>query len=210
MPEDIKTSKAQQKAVHKYVKNNYDRIELTVKPKGKKDELKAHAEKQGETLNSFINRAINETIERDNQYTEKPGLGHTASPTSLKTNKNKAKEAAGASEKTGSIPHTQNSSMHPGNKPVLSQEPNYRHKPAAPTHKSSETKMEQLCCETLSSMAGQVQHNKREYGVTENDHIRLQNEAAYNSNTHHETLEEKMERLRKGHPLKIDGVVQRS
>ncbi len=31
-------SKAQQKAVHKYVKNNYDRVELTVKPKGKKDE----------------------------------------------------------------------------------------------------------------------------------------------------------------------------
>ena len=34
-------SKAQQKAVHKYVKNNYDRIELTVKPKGKKEEIKA-------------------------------------------------------------------------------------------------------------------------------------------------------------------------
>ena len=60
------TSKAQQKAVHKYVKNNYDRIELTVKPKGRKDEIKAHAAMHGETLNSFINRAINETIERDN------------------------------------------------------------------------------------------------------------------------------------------------
>lgn len=67
MSEDSKISKAQQKAVHKYVKNNYDRIELTVKPKGKKEELKAHAEKNGETLNSFINRAINEAMERDNQ-----------------------------------------------------------------------------------------------------------------------------------------------
>lgn len=57
------TSKAQQKAVHKYVKNNYDRIELTVKPKGKKEELKAHASMFGdESLNSFINRAIENQI----------------------------------------------------------------------------------------------------------------------------------------------------
>ncbi len=66
MPEETKISKAQQKAVHKYVKNNYDRIELTVKPKGRKEELKAHAEGNGETLNAFINRAINETMKRDN------------------------------------------------------------------------------------------------------------------------------------------------
>lgn len=60
-------SKAQQKAVHKYVKNNYDRVELTVKPKGKKDEIKAHAEKHGESLNSFINRAIDETMRKDSE-----------------------------------------------------------------------------------------------------------------------------------------------
>ncbi len=66
MPEETKISKAQQKAVHKYVKNNYDRIELTVKPKGRKEELKVHAEGNGETLNAFINRAINETMKRDN------------------------------------------------------------------------------------------------------------------------------------------------
>lgn len=65
MQEETKISKAQQKAVHKYVKNNYDRIELTVKPKGKKEELKAHAERNGETLNAFINRAIDETMQRD-------------------------------------------------------------------------------------------------------------------------------------------------
>ena len=52
-------SKAQQKAVHNYVRNNYDRIEVTLKPKGR--------EERGETLNSFINRAIDETIERDNK-----------------------------------------------------------------------------------------------------------------------------------------------
>lgn len=63
-------SKAQQKAVHNYVRNNYDRIELTVKPKGRKDEIKAHAEQQGETLNGFINRAIDEAIKRDTDNKE--------------------------------------------------------------------------------------------------------------------------------------------
>lgn len=71
MPEDSKISKAQQKAVHEYVKRNYDRIELTVKPKGKKEEIKAHAELNGETLNSFINRAIDETMNRDTMQTQK-------------------------------------------------------------------------------------------------------------------------------------------
>ena len=63
--EITKVSKAQQKAVHKYVKNNYDRIELTV-AKGHKAEIKAHADSQKESVNGFINRAIDETMERDN------------------------------------------------------------------------------------------------------------------------------------------------
>ena len=66
MSDETKVSKAQQKAVNKYVKNNYDRINVTFK-KGKKDILKAHAEKCGESVNGFINRAVDETIERDNQ-----------------------------------------------------------------------------------------------------------------------------------------------
>lgn len=57
--------KSQQKAVHKYVKENYDRLDLTLKPKGKKETIKQHAKSRGETINSFINRAIDETIERD-------------------------------------------------------------------------------------------------------------------------------------------------
>lgn len=57
-------SKAQQKAVHKYVRENYDRVEVTL-PKGKKAEVKAHAETQGESVNGFISRAIDETMERD-------------------------------------------------------------------------------------------------------------------------------------------------
>ncbi len=57
-------SKAQQKAVNKYMKENYDRINLTV-PKGGKERVKAHAESRGESVNAFINRAIDETIERE-------------------------------------------------------------------------------------------------------------------------------------------------
>ena len=48
----------------KFNSENYDTIELTVK-KGKKDMLKKHAADCGETLNGFINRAISETVERD-------------------------------------------------------------------------------------------------------------------------------------------------
>lgn len=58
------TSKAQQKAVNKYMASNYDRINLTV-PKGQKDEIKAHADSMGESVNGFINRAINQTMKTD-------------------------------------------------------------------------------------------------------------------------------------------------
>ena len=57
-------SKAQQKAVSKYMKENYDELKARI-PKGQKDTIKAHAEAQGESLNAFINRAITETMERD-------------------------------------------------------------------------------------------------------------------------------------------------
>lgn len=59
-------SKAQQACVNKYVKNNYDRVNVTM-PKGRKEEIKAHAEEQGESVNGFINRAIDETIRRDDE-----------------------------------------------------------------------------------------------------------------------------------------------
>lgn len=64
MPEGNKVSKSQQKAVNKYVKNNYDRINVTF-PKGRKTEIKAHADAHGESVNAFIVRAVNETMERD-------------------------------------------------------------------------------------------------------------------------------------------------
>ena len=57
-------SDAQKRATVKYMKNNYDRIELKV-TKGKKADLQVHAQERGESLNSFVNRAIDEAVERD-------------------------------------------------------------------------------------------------------------------------------------------------
>lgn len=57
-------SKAQQRAVNKYMKENYDEIKVRVE-KGRKDTIKAHAEAHSESVNGFINRAISETMERD-------------------------------------------------------------------------------------------------------------------------------------------------
>ena len=46
-------SKAQQKAVNKYMAEKYDRINLVV-PKGRRDELRAKAEAAGKSLNSYL------------------------------------------------------------------------------------------------------------------------------------------------------------
>ena len=62
--ENPKISKAQQKAVQKYVKNNYDRVVLTL-PKGKRDLIKEHAKNKKESMNAFINRANDETMNND-------------------------------------------------------------------------------------------------------------------------------------------------
>ena len=59
------TTKASQKAVNKYMKENYDRVNLTM-PKGKKEAVQTHAALRNESVNAFINRAIDEAMERDN------------------------------------------------------------------------------------------------------------------------------------------------
>ena len=64
-------SKKQQACVNRYVKENYDRINLTV-PKGQKDRIQEHAKYHGESVNAFIFRAINETIENDKRRADKP------------------------------------------------------------------------------------------------------------------------------------------
>ena len=62
-------SKAQQKAVAKYMAANYDEVKIRV-PKGDKDIIKAHAETLGESVNAFIARSIQEQIRRDNEERE--------------------------------------------------------------------------------------------------------------------------------------------
>ena len=57
-------SKSQQAAVNRYISKSYDRVNLTL-PKGGKEELEAHVQVTGESINSFIRRAIDETMERD-------------------------------------------------------------------------------------------------------------------------------------------------
>jgi len=57
-------SKAQQEATAKYKKKSYDRMEILLS-KGRKADLQAHATEKGESLNGFVNRAIDETLERD-------------------------------------------------------------------------------------------------------------------------------------------------
>ena len=55
-------SKAQQKAVSKYMKENYDEIKVRV-PKGEKAVIKAHADEKGETFGGYIKKAIKQRME---------------------------------------------------------------------------------------------------------------------------------------------------
>ena len=65
-----KVSEARKRANKKWNDANqkilYDRIQL-VATKGNKLVYQVHAAKQGESLNRFVNRAIEETIKRDNE-----------------------------------------------------------------------------------------------------------------------------------------------
>ena len=51
---------------NRYAAKAYDRINLIVK-KGQKQVIQAHAEQNGESVNGFINRAIEETMQRDSE-----------------------------------------------------------------------------------------------------------------------------------------------
>jgi len=59
-------SNAMDRAIKKYEQEKVDRIIFRV-PKGMKEQIQEHAEKHGESLAAFLNRAVRETIERDNK-----------------------------------------------------------------------------------------------------------------------------------------------
>ena len=56
--------KTSSKVKDRYNLKAYDEIKVRVY-KGQKDIIQAHAEGRGESTNAFINRAIKETMERD-------------------------------------------------------------------------------------------------------------------------------------------------
>lgn len=48
----------------KYNAKAYDRINIAV-PKGRKEEIKAMAERRGQSINGFVNALIDEAVERE-------------------------------------------------------------------------------------------------------------------------------------------------
>ena len=57
-------SKKQQACVNRYMASHYDRINLTV-PKGNRDALKVITDSLGESVNVFVNVAIEQRISRE-------------------------------------------------------------------------------------------------------------------------------------------------
>ena len=57
-------SKKQQASVNRYIAKSYERINLTV-PKGKKERIQNFAQSVGESVNGFINRAIDEAMKEE-------------------------------------------------------------------------------------------------------------------------------------------------
>lgn len=57
---------ARRKASAKYLKESVEDIRIRV-PKGNKAKVQEHANAMGESMNSFVVRAIDETMERDNK-----------------------------------------------------------------------------------------------------------------------------------------------
>ena len=62
----MSVSEAQKKASEKWQHEKVDDIRFRV-AKGKRAVIQAHAQSQGESVNAFLNRAVDETMERDQQ-----------------------------------------------------------------------------------------------------------------------------------------------
>ena len=60
---------ARRKASAKYLKESVEDVRIRV-PKGQKAVIKNHAEQQGDSMNAFVIRAIDETMQRDTQPNE--------------------------------------------------------------------------------------------------------------------------------------------
>ena len=65
--EHMTTKKTEYK--NAWIAEKLDRVNLTM-PKGKKESIKAAADKLGQSVNAYINAAIDEKMERDGEATE--------------------------------------------------------------------------------------------------------------------------------------------
>ena len=57
-------SESQKKASKKYIDEKTDEFKIRL-PKGYKEKIKEHAEEQGESVNAFFRRAVEEAISHD-------------------------------------------------------------------------------------------------------------------------------------------------
>lgn len=86
-----KNSEARIRANNKYNEKAYDRINIAV-PKGKKDVIKAYAEARGESVNAFVNEAIDAAL--SGSVAQSGGNNTILTPKAL-TQAHSAAEAAG-------------------------------------------------------------------------------------------------------------------
>lgn len=154
MPEDTKVSKAQQKAVNKYVKNNYDRINVTF-PKGQKEKLKEHAQKHDESVNAFIVRSVLETMERDNQSPADSPKAIPSEPASMRSTPASQEEEPFPSPLVSDHSHAET-----GSSVRVHEQPPAPERPKADTVGKYTERLEQLRKETLSAMNGQGQRSR--------------------------------------------------
>ena len=69
----MKPSEAQKQASKKWNTEKIDSLHVRMK-KGMREVVQAHADSQNESVNAFVNRAIQETMERDQRRGEKTNL----------------------------------------------------------------------------------------------------------------------------------------
>ena len=66
----MKRSESLDRAIKKYESEKIDKVLLRM-PKGKREIVQQHADARQESVNGFINRAIDETMQRDNESISK-------------------------------------------------------------------------------------------------------------------------------------------
>ena len=94
---------ARKKANAKYEAKAYDKTLIRL-PKGRLDEIRAHIEPAGESLNGFIGRAIVETMERDGAGGPQEAAGAAAGAGGISLSPDTLESAQQAAERTGEAP----------------------------------------------------------------------------------------------------------